>query len=148
MTCVATKNDGEYHYEAAPVACYGPCHPNPMKSALVCLTTNGILRLLWPQTDGKWYETTSEVESIVSSNDLITHATICAERSMDCPASGALNQAKFHQILKPYLLRLPRQRSNSVLFVSLLNGVRSRTIKQGPGVQSVFIRQSLLLIWL
>jgi mediator of RNA polymerase II transcription subunit 16 len=66
----------------AQAVSFGPCHPNPSKSALVCLTVNGVLRLLWPQSDGKWNETTHEIESIVSSNDLITHASICADKGM------------------------------------------------------------------
>lgn len=77
----------------AQAICYGPCYPNPQKSALLCLTTNGALRLLWPQNDGKWHETVSEIESIVSSNDLITHATICADRSMTGPVQLVIGSA-------------------------------------------------------
>jgi mediator of RNA polymerase II transcription subunit 16, fungi type len=82
MTCLAVKDGKEYRYESAQASCFGPCHPDYRRSALICLTTSGDLRLIWPQSDGKWYETSSEIESIVSSNDLITHATICADKSM------------------------------------------------------------------
>lgn len=61
---------------------FGPSHPDYRKSALICLTTSGDLRLFWPQSDGKWYETVSEIESVASSNDLITHAAICADKSI------------------------------------------------------------------
>jgi mediator of RNA polymerase II transcription subunit 16 len=76
------KNDKEYRYESAQASCFGPCHPDPRKSALICLTTSGDLRLIFPQSDGKWYHISSEIESVVSSNDLITHAAICVDKSM------------------------------------------------------------------
>lgn len=60
---------------------FGPCHPNHSKSAFVCVTANGILRVLWPQNNGKYYETHTELETIVSSDDLITHAAICPDKS-------------------------------------------------------------------
>jgi mediator of RNA polymerase II transcription subunit 16 len=81
MHTVAAKTDNGYRYEMGQLIAFGPCHPNPQKSALVSITTNGILRLLWPQGDQKWYESTSEIESVVSSDDMITHASICADRS-------------------------------------------------------------------
>jgi mediator of RNA polymerase II transcription subunit 16 len=78
---LAIKTAEDYRYEMAQTVSFGPCYPHPQKSALICLTTNGVLRLLWPQNDGKWNESTSEIESVVSSNDLITHASICADKS-------------------------------------------------------------------
>ena len=59
----------------------GPCHPNHSKSAFVCITTNGLLRVLWAQNNGKWFESHTELESVVSSDDLITHAAICSDKS-------------------------------------------------------------------
>lgn len=58
----------------------GPCHPNHSKSAFVCVTTNGLLRVLWAQNNGKWFESHTELESVVSSDDLITHAAICSDK--------------------------------------------------------------------
>lgn len=75
-----TKDGGGYRYEAAHSPVLGPCHPSPNKSALVCVTANGSLRLIWPQTNNKWYEVHTELESIVSSDDLITHAAICSDK--------------------------------------------------------------------
>lgn len=79
---MAVKTSTDYRYEVSPAIAFGPCFPNPQKSALICVTANGLLRLLWPQHDGKWQESTSEIESIVSSDDLITHASICADKSI------------------------------------------------------------------
>jgi mediator of RNA polymerase II transcription subunit 16, fungi type len=79
---LAIKQEKEYRYEMTQTFSSGPCHPNPQKSALICLTTNGVIKLLWPQGDGKWHESTKEIEGVVSSNDLITHASICADRSI------------------------------------------------------------------
>ncbi|KAN0117358.1 mediator of RNA polymerase-like protein II transcription subunit 16 [Hyaloscypha variabilis] len=75
------KEGSNYRYEAQQGPVLGPCHPSPSKSAFVCLTTNGLLRLLWPQNTGKWCESHSELESIVSSDDLITHAAICPDKT-------------------------------------------------------------------
>ncbi|RFU33515.1 hypothetical protein B7463_g2798, partial [Scytalidium lignicola] len=77
----AIKEGSAYKYEASQAPVLGPCHPNHSKSAFVCITTNGILRVLWPQNTGKWYECHTELESIVSSDDLITHASICSDKT-------------------------------------------------------------------
>ncbi|KAI9737316.1 MAG: mediator complex subunit [Claussenomyces sp. TS43310] len=77
----AVKSGTAYSYDMSQAVSIGPCHPNPQKSALINITASGVLRLLWPQGDAKWYETTSEIETIVSSDDLITHASICAEKT-------------------------------------------------------------------
>jgi mediator of RNA polymerase II transcription subunit 16 len=65
----------------------GPSHPNPAKSAFVYVTTNGSLRVLYPQNNNKWFEAHTELESIVSSDDLITHAAICGDKSKYHPQS-------------------------------------------------------------
>lgn len=70
-----------YRYEASQAPILGPCHPVQAKSALVCVTTNGLLKVLWQQNNNKWCESHTELESIVSSDDLITHAAICPDKS-------------------------------------------------------------------
>lgn len=75
------KDEPEYRYEASQAPTLGPCHPNHNKSAFIFLTTNGVLRLLFPQPNNKWYEVHNELESIVSSDDLITHASICPDKT-------------------------------------------------------------------
>ncbi|KAH6719322.1 mediator of RNA polymeras-like protein II transcription subunit 16 [Leptodontidium sp. MPI-SDFR-AT-0119] len=70
-----------YRYEASQAPILGPCHPVHSKSAFVCVTTNGLLRVLWQQNNNKWHESHTELESIVSSDDLITHAAICPDKN-------------------------------------------------------------------
>ena len=59
----------------------GPFHPNPGKSALLCITTNGLLKLFFSQNNNRIEETDIELENITSSDDLITHASICSDKS-------------------------------------------------------------------
>ncbi|KAK0128828.1 mediator complex subunit [Cadophora gregata] len=75
------KEGTVYRYEASQAPVLGPCHPVQAKSALVCVTTNGLLKVLWQQNNNKWCESHTELESIVSSDDLITHAAICPDKS-------------------------------------------------------------------
>ncbi len=71
----------DYKYESLPVPAFGPFHPNPVKSSLLCITTNGLLKLFYCQSTSKVEEVTLELESITSSDDLITHASICSDKS-------------------------------------------------------------------
>lgn len=77
------KEGSVYRYESAQTPVLGPCHPNHSRSALVCVSTHGTLRVLWQQNNSKWNESHTELESIVSSDDLITHAAICSDKSTD-----------------------------------------------------------------
>ncbi|THV55740.1 hypothetical protein BGAL_0004g00630 [Botrytis galanthina] len=77
----AIKEASGFRYDASTAPNLGPTHPIPTKSAFLYVTSNGSLRLLWLQSNGKWLESHTELESIISSDDLITHAAICAERS-------------------------------------------------------------------
>ncbi|QSZ30359.1 hypothetical protein DSL72_004882 [Monilinia vaccinii-corymbosi] len=76
----AVKDASGMRYDGSQAPLLGPTYPIPSKSAFLYITTNGTLRLLWLQNNGKWFESHTELESIVSSDDLITHAAICAER--------------------------------------------------------------------
>jgi len=69
-----------YRYDAIQAAVLGPSHPHHSKSAFVYVTTNGSLRVMWQQNTNKWHESHTELESIVSSDDLITHAAICSDK--------------------------------------------------------------------
>ena len=79
---VKTSSQG-YRYESCPPDAFGPMYPmNQMgkgKSAFICITTSGLLRLFWVAENG-WRETTHELESMVSSDDLITHASMCPDK--------------------------------------------------------------------
>ncbi|OBT52775.1 hypothetical protein VE04_06832 [Pseudogymnoascus sp. 24MN13] len=78
---VAVKTSTDYRYEISQAIAFGPCFPNAHKSALITVSTGGSLSLLWPQADGKWHELSSDIEVISSSDDLITHASICADKN-------------------------------------------------------------------
>ncbi|KAM3071384.1 Mediator of RNA polymerase II transcription subunit 16 [Clarireedia jacksonii] len=77
----AIKEASGFRYEVTPAPIMGPSHPNPARSAFVYVTTNGSLRVLYPQNNNQWFEAHTELESIVSSDDLITHAAICGDKS-------------------------------------------------------------------
>jgi mediator of RNA polymerase II transcription subunit 16, fungi type len=70
-----------FKYDSSFMHNFGPFHPNPSKSALLCVTTNGLLRLYWTQNTGRMEETPLELENISISDDLLTHASICSDRS-------------------------------------------------------------------
>lgn len=57
----------------------GPFHP-ANKSALVAVTRGGLIRLVYQQPDGRWLEASAEIGSISSSVDLLTHASLCADK--------------------------------------------------------------------
>lgn len=57
----------------------GPFHPMN-KSALVAVTRGGTMRLVYQQPDGRWLEASVEIESIGSSVDVLTHASLCADK--------------------------------------------------------------------
>ncbi|OLN95927.1 Mediator of RNA polymerase II transcription subunit 16 [Colletotrichum chlorophyti] len=77
----AVKDGNSYRYESSFIHAYGPWHPNPSKSALMCVTTNGILKMFWAQNNNKIEESTLELESVNSSDDLITHAALHSDKS-------------------------------------------------------------------
>lgn len=76
---VKKENANDYNYETNVVFTPGPYHPNPNRSAFCCVTTNGLFKMLWNQNNGKIEETTLEMESITSADDLVTHAAICPD---------------------------------------------------------------------
>ncbi|ROT36946.1 mediator of RNA polymerase II transcription subunit 16 [Sodiomyces alkalinus F11] len=78
----AVKDATGYRYESSFVHAFGPWHPNPTRSALLCVTANGLLRLYWMQSgSNRFEETTMELESLSSSDDLITHASLHSDRN-------------------------------------------------------------------
>ncbi|KAJ3580284.1 hypothetical protein NPX13_g284 [Xylaria arbuscula] len=79
----AVKNAKEtgYVFENSGVPTMGPNHPNPAKSAFICVTTNGLLKMFWSQNNNKPEETTLELESATSADDLITHAAACSDKT-------------------------------------------------------------------
>jgi len=80
----AVWSQSEYKFENTVAMSGGPCHPNGGKSALLCVTTGGFLKLLFSQNNNRIEETSLELESVTSSDDLITHASICSDKSTSC----------------------------------------------------------------
>lgn len=76
----AVRESGKYQFNSSIIQASGPWHPNPSKSALVSVTANGLLKLFYPQNSSQLQETQLELESITSSDDLITHAAMCPDR--------------------------------------------------------------------
>jgi mediator of RNA polymerase II transcription subunit 16 len=77
----ANKQGNGYTYENSFVHHGGPSHPTAAKSALLTITTHGVLRMFWSQANGRIEETTIELESISASDELITHAAFTSEKS-------------------------------------------------------------------
>ncbi|KAH7329090.1 mediator of RNA polymerase II transcription subunit 16 [Stachybotrys elegans] len=76
----ANKHGNAFQYESSFVHITGPVHPAANKSALLCVTTGGMLKMFWPQLNNKIEETTMELESVNSSADLVTHAAMASDR--------------------------------------------------------------------
>jgi mediator of RNA polymerase II transcription subunit 16 len=49
------------------------------------VTTNGALKLFFTQNNARLEETALELESVTSSDDLVTHASLCSEKSKTLP---------------------------------------------------------------
>ncbi|KAM0225824.1 hypothetical protein ACHAQD_000783 [Fusarium lateritium] len=76
----ATKHPNGYMYESSFIHAGGPSHPNSAKSALLTITTHGVVRMFWSQNTNRIEETTMELESISASDELITHAAFASEK--------------------------------------------------------------------
>lgn len=76
----AVRETDKYQYNNNVHQAFGPWHPNTQKSSLVCVTSSGLLKLFFSQNSNQVQEIHVEMESITSSDDLITHAAICSER--------------------------------------------------------------------
>ncbi len=46
----------------------------------MAIGSNGTLRLFWSQNNNKVEESTLEIENVGGSDDLITHASVCADK--------------------------------------------------------------------
>ncbi len=75
------REGNNYSYDNTFLPAFGPHHPNSTKSALLCVTISGSLKLFFSQSNNKVQEVALELESITTSDDLITHASLCSEKS-------------------------------------------------------------------
>ncbi|RFU79222.1 mediator of rna polymerase ii transcription subunit 16 [Trichoderma arundinaceum] len=76
----ATKNGNAYQYESSFVHASGPSHPHSSKSALFCVTISGMLKMFWSQNNNRMEETTMELESVNSLDELVTHAALASDK--------------------------------------------------------------------
>ena len=77
----ATRDGNVFRYDSSFVNASGLSHPLPNRSALFCVTTSGMLKMFWAQTNNKMEETTVELESVNASDDLVTHAAMASDKS-------------------------------------------------------------------
>jgi mediator of RNA polymerase II transcription subunit 16, fungi type len=78
------RDGSSYRYESSFVPAFPPWHPNAAKSSLLAVTTNGLLRLIYAlntTTPPLFDEISVELDTIATSDDLISHAAICSEKS-------------------------------------------------------------------
>lgn len=61
----------------------GPHNPNLNKSALVAITRGGTIRLLMQGQDMRWQDAKTELDSISISSELLTHASMCADKGVE-----------------------------------------------------------------
>ncbi|UKZ66623.1 uncharacterized protein TrAtP1_007795 [Trichoderma atroviride] len=76
----AVKKGHAYQYESSFVHASGPSHPHSSKSALFCVTVSGMLKMFWSQNNNRMEETTMELESVNSLDELVTHAALASDR--------------------------------------------------------------------
>ncbi|KAI1817793.1 RNA polymerase II mediator complex subunit Sin4 [Poronia punctata] len=124
---VKNTNGSDYSFETRGVPTMGPSHPNPMKSAFVCITTNGLLKLFWSQNNNKTEETTLELESATSADDLITHAAVCSDKTKNIFIAMATtsNQLRVVQVNITFNAAKPENAQNAPQNVPLAAQVLS-----------------------
>lgn len=77
---IKSENNNNYNYETSSIPSNPPYHPFAGRSAFICVTTNGLLRLFWfSNSGGKIEETTLGLETVTSADDLVTHAAVCSD---------------------------------------------------------------------
>lgn len=75
----AVKQNNQWDFSASQHRCWGPYNPSG-KSALVAVTRGGTLRLIFQGADNRWYDAAAEIESTLTSSDVLTHAAICGDK--------------------------------------------------------------------
>ena len=121
----AFREGNAYKYETSVVPGFPPWHPNPGKSALLCVTTSGVVKLFFQQNNNKHEFITVDMENVNSSEDRITHASLTSDRSKSDSCSS-WHCALAHALQLHFLLRSQLLRSSSKLSESKYNGVSSR----------------------
>ncbi|KAI0128050.1 RNA polymerase II mediator complex subunit Sin4 [Hypoxylon sp. NC0597] len=78
---IRNGNGNDYKFQMSPIISASPSHPHPSKSALICITTSGMLKMFWSQNTGKIEETTLELENVTTAEDQVTHAAVCSDKT-------------------------------------------------------------------
>ncbi|RDA96051.1 hypothetical protein CP533_5827 [Ophiocordyceps camponoti-saundersi (nom. inval.)] len=76
----AKRHGNTYQYETSFLHAGGPSHPHSSKSALLCVTMGGMLKMYWSQNNNRTEETLLELESVNSSDELVTHAALASDK--------------------------------------------------------------------
>ncbi|MCJ1388619.1 mediator complex subunit [Xylographa bjoerkii] len=79
----ATRQDGQWNYTVTQQEMKGPYNPWAIKtplSALVVVSRGGYVRLVYQGQDNQWQDVRYELDDLPTSNDLLTHATLCPDR--------------------------------------------------------------------
>ncbi|KAF2430482.1 hypothetical protein EJ08DRAFT_235033 [Tothia fuscella] len=76
----ASRSGDDWNIKVSSQDSYGPHNPVEGKSALICLSKSGALRLLYQQRDGSWLETATELEDSSSAiESSFTHASFAPD---------------------------------------------------------------------
>ncbi|RCI15524.1 hypothetical protein L249_3518 [Ophiocordyceps polyrhachis-furcata BCC 54312] len=72
----ARRHGSTYQYETSFSYASGPSHPHLSKSALLCVTMGGMLKMYWWQSNNRMEETLMELESVNSSDEVLANDSI------------------------------------------------------------------------
>ncbi|KAH0544055.1 hypothetical protein FGG08_001673 [Glutinoglossum americanum] len=97
---VVKDNNGQFQYPATNHKTFGPFHPIPSRATLIGVTRGGMVRLWYQQHDTRWLEVNTELESIGSSDDLLSHASFSSDKdnSLLLAVHTASHQIRLYRI--------------------------------------------------
>lgn len=75
----AVKQNSQWDFSASQHKAWGPYNPSG-KSALVAVTRGGTIRLVIQGADNRWHDSSAEIESILTSSDMFSHAALCGDK--------------------------------------------------------------------
>ncbi|KAL8694351.1 MAG: hypothetical protein Q9218_000988 [Villophora microphyllina] len=82
----AKAQNGQWSFSATRHKLPGPHNPHvigehKIKAAFVTVTRNAVVRMVYQGPDGaRWLEFRSELDTISTPSDLLTHVAICADK--------------------------------------------------------------------
>ncbi|KAK2742596.1 mediator complex subunit [Myotisia sp. PD_48] len=94
----AVKTSGRWTYVRYLRRPTGPFHPLN-KSALICVTRSGNLRLLYQTHDGRWGEITQELRKTRYTEEVLTHAALSpVEGGIIALTYSTFNEMRFYRL--------------------------------------------------